>query len=182
MKPRLQEYFETSVSPELKKEFNYDNSMRIPRLKKILVSVCLKEATSDMKILDKAMEEVGLITGQKPKLTRAKKSIAGFKLREGMPLGCVSTMRGKRMYEFYDRLVNIALPRVRDFRGMPRTGFDKRGNYSMGLKEQTIFPELEFDQLEKPRGMNITFVTSAQTDAEARKLLELMGFPFRKDS
>ena len=162
------------------KEFNYSNSMQVPKLKKIVVSVCLKEATSDMKLLERAMDEVGFITGQKPKMTRAKKSIAAFKLREGMPLGCVATLRGARMYEFLDRFTNVALPRVRDFRGLSNKGFDGEGNYTTGVKEQIIFPEINIDKLDKPRGMNISFVTSARTDKEGYQLLEKMGIPFRK--
>jgi large subunit ribosomal protein L5 len=154
--------------------------MQVPRLKKIVVSSCLKEATSDIKVLEKAMEELAAITGQKPKVTRAKKAIAAFKLREGMPLGAVATLRGSRMYEFLDRLTNIALPRVRDFRGLSPNGFDGAGNYSMGLKEQIIFPEIVFDKVDKARGMNVIFVTSAKDDKTGYLLLEKLGVPFRK--
>lgn len=178
--PRLYEHYTKTVVPELTKDFSYTNRMQVPKIEKILVSMCLKEAMSDMKTMEKAMGEVALITGQKPKLTRAKKSIAGFKLREGQPLGCVSTLRGTRMYEFFDRLTNVSLPRVRDFRGVPRKGFDGRGNFSMGLKEQIVFAEINYDKVEKMRGMNITFVTTAQTNAEGEALLEKMGFPFTK--
>jgi large subunit ribosomal protein L5 len=180
VKPRLLEHFNTKVAPELMSEFKYGNKMEVPRLKKIVVSMCLKEATSDMKVMEKAMDEIASITGQRPKMTRAKKSIAAFKLREGMPLGAVVTLRSQRMYEFLDRFTNVALPRVRDFRGLPNTGFDGKGNYSLGLKEQIIFPEINFDKVEKARGMNVIFVTSAKTDKEGHVLLEKMGMPFRK--
>lgn len=181
MKPRLLEHFEKKVAPELMKEFVYKSSMQIPRLEKVCVSMCLKEATSDIKVMEKAMDELAVITGQKPKLTRAKKAIANFKLRQGMPLGCVTTLRGARMYEFVDRLTNVALPRVRDFRGLPSKGFDGHGSYSMGLKEQIIFPEINYDKIDKFRGMNITIVTTATTDKEGYRLLEKMGFPFRSN-
>lgn len=180
MKPRLLEHFSKKVVPELMAEYKYSNPMQVPKLEKIVVSMCLKEATSDSKIIDKAMEEVSLITGQKPKMTRAKKAIAAFKLRAGVPLGCVSTIRGARMYEFLDRLTNVALPRVRDFRGLSEKGFDGRGNYCLGLKEQIIFPEINYDKIDKARGMNIVFVTTAKSDKEGFTLLEKMGVPFRK--
>ncbi len=180
MKPRLIEHYNKKVVPELMKEYNYKNSMQVPKLKKIVVSMCVKEATSDAKVMDRAMEEIALITGQKPKLTRSKKAIAAFKLRAGMPLGAVATLRGARMYEFLDRFTNIALPRVRDFRGLSPTGFDGSGNYSAGMKEQIMFPEINFDKVEKTRGMNIIFVTSATNDKEGFTLLEKMGIPFRK--
>jgi len=162
------------------KEFKYSNPMQCPKLSKIVVSMCLKEATSDMKAMDRAFDEISSITGQKPKLTRAKKSIAAFKLREGMPLGAVTTLRGARMYEFLDRFTNIALPRVRDFRGMSEKGFDGRGNYSAGIKEQIIFPEINYDKVDKIRGMNVIFVTTAKNDTEGYQLLEKLGIPFRK--
>jgi large subunit ribosomal protein L5 len=180
VKPRLQEHFDRKVVPELMKDFNYANPMQVPRLKKIVVSMCLKEATSDIKVMEKAMDELSTITGQKPKMTRAKKSIAAFKVREGMPLGCVSTLRGARMYEFLDRFTNVALPRVRDFRGLSAKGFDGAGNYSMGVREQIIFPEINYDKVDKMRGMNVIFATSAKTDKEGYELLEKMGIPFRK--
>jgi len=180
MKPRLVEHYNKKVVPELMKEYNYKNSMQVPKLKKIVVSMCVKEATSDAKVMDRAMEEIALITGQKPKLTRSKKAIAAFKLRAGMPLGAVATLRGARMYEFLDRFTNIALPRVRDFRGLSPTGFDGSGNYSAGMKEQIMFPEINFDKVEKARGMNIIFVTTATNDKEGFTLLEKMGIPFRK--
>lgn len=178
--PRLLEHYRKTVVPELQKEFSYKNPMQVPKLKKIVVSMCLKEATSDSKVMDKAIDELSTITGQKPKMTRAKKAIAAFKLRQGVPLGAYSTLRGAHMYEFLDRFANIALPRVRDFRGLARAGFDGQGNYSCGLKEQIIFPEIVFEKVDKPRGMNVTFVTSAENDAEGLTLLEKMGIPFRK--
>jgi large subunit ribosomal protein L5 len=180
MKPRLLEHYQKKVVPELMKEFNYENPMQCPRLSKIVLSSCLKEATSDMKIMDKAMEELAMITGQKPKLTRAKKAIAAFKLRAGVPLGAVVTLRGARMYEFFDRFANVALPRVRDFRGLAPNAFDGAGNYSAGLKEHIIFPEINVDRIEKARGMNVIFVTTAKSDKEGYQLLEKMGLPFRK--
>ena len=180
IKPRLFEHYNKKVVPELMGEFKYTNPTQCPRLEKIVVSMCLKEATSDMKIMEKAMDELSMITGQKPKMTRAKKSIAAFKLRQGMPLGAVTTLRGARMYEFLDRFANVALPRVRDFRGLSPKGFDGNGNYSAGIKEQIIFPELNVDRTEKVRGMNVVFCTSAKTDKEGYELLEKMGIPFRK--
>ena len=180
VKPRMLEHFNKKVVPELMAEFKYKNPMQVPKIQKIVLSTCLKEATSDIKIMEKAMEELGLITGQKPKMTRAKKAIAAFKLRQGMPLGAVVTLRGARMYEFLDRFNNIALPRVRDFRGLSPTGFDGAGNYSAGIKEQIIFPEIVVEKVEKTRGMNVIFVTTAKTDKEGYQLLEKMGLPFRK--
>ena len=180
MVPRLFEHFNKKVVPELMQEFKYKNSMQVPRLKKIVISMCLKEATSDMKVMDRAFEELSTITGQKPKLTRSKKSIAAFKLREGMPLGAVATLRNQRMYEFLDRFTNVALPRVRDFRGLPTTGFDGAGNYSMGVKEQIIFPDINYEKVDKIRGMNVIFVTTAKSDKEGFQLLEKLGIPFRK--
>ncbi len=181
MVPRLQEHFHKKVVPELMSKFKYKNGMQVPRLKKIVVSMCLKEATTDMKVMERAIDEVATITGQRPLMTRAKKSIAAFKLREGMPLGAVTTLRGARMYEFMDRFCNVALPRVRDFRGLSGKGFDGKGNYTTGLKEQIIFPEINIDKLDKTRGMNVTFVTSALTNEEGYDLLEKMGIPFRKN-
>lgn len=180
MVPRLQEHFNKKVVPELQSKFKYSNAMQVPRLKKIVVSMCLKEATTDMKVMERAIDEIASITGQRPLMTRAKKSIAAFKLREGMPLGAVTTLRGARMYEFMDRFCNVALPRVRDFRGLSGKGFDGKGNYTTGVKEQIIFPEINIDKLDKTRGMNITFVTSANTNEEGYELLEKMGIPFRK--
>lgn len=180
--PRLLEHYRKAVVPELMKQFEYTNPMRVPKLKKIVVSMCLKEATTDNKILEKAMGELATITGQKPKMTRAKKAIAAFKLRQGVPLGAYSTLRGAHMYEFLDRFANVALPRVRDFRGLAANGFDGQGNYTCGLKEQIIFPEIQYDKVEKARGMNVTFVTSAENDKEGYTLLEKMGIPFRKNT
>jgi large subunit ribosomal protein L5 len=180
IKARLWENFNKKIVPELMTENKYANKMQVPRLKKIVVSMCIKEATTDMKAMDKAMDSLSMITGQKPKMTRTKKSIAAFKIREGMPLGCLSTMRGPRMYEFLDRFTNIALPRVRDFRGLSPKGFDGAGNYSMGIKEHIIFPEINFDKVDKALGMNVIFVTTAKTDKEGYQLLEKLGIPFRK--
>lgn len=180
MKARMYEHFQKKVIPELMQEFKYRNPMQVPKIQKVVLSMCIKEATSDVKVMERAMEELSLITGQRPKMTRAKKAIAAFKLREGVPLGAVTTLRGDRMYEFIDRFTNIALPRVRDFRGLSPTGFDGRGNYSVGLKEQIIFPEINFEKVEKARGMNVIFVTTAKTDKEGYQLLEKMGIPFRK--
>ena len=180
LKARLLEHFTKKVTPELMAEYKYSNPMQVPKLTKIVVSMCLKEATSDIKVMERAMEELALITGQRPKMTRAKKAIAAFKLREGVPLGCVSTLRGARMYEFLDRFNNVCLPRVRDFRGLNLSGWDGAGNYSMGVKEQIIFPEINYEKIEKPRGMNVIFVTTARTDNEGFSLLEKMGLPFRK--
>lgn len=180
MKARLAEHFSKKIVPELMKDLSLENPMEVPKLTKIVVSMCLKEATSDMKVMDKAFEELAAITGQKPKLTRSKKSIAAFKLREGMPLGAVVTLRGARMYEFLDRLTNIALPRVRDFRGLNPKAFDGAGNYSMGIKEQIIFPEINYDKLDKTRGMNVILVTTAKKDEHGYQLLEKLGVPFRK--
>lgn len=181
VKPRLVDVYEKKVVTELMQEHSITNRMRVPRLVKIVVGMCLKEATTDNKVLEKAIEEVSLITGQRPKLTRAKKAIANFKLRKGVPLGCVATLRGARMYEFLDRFTNVTLPRVRDFRGLSPKGFDGQGNYSMGVKEQIIFPEINFDKVDNMRGMNVTFVTTAQTDKEGYSLLEKLGMPFRKN-
>lgn len=180
VKPRLLEHYQKKIVPELMKDLDYQNPMQVPKLEKVMVSMCLKEATTDMKVLDKAIEEVAAITGQRPKMTRAKKAIAAFKIRKGMPLGCVATLRGARMYEFLDRFTNIALPRVRDFRGLNPKGFDGRGNYSTGIKEQVIFPEINVEKLDKTRGMNVTVVTTAKDDKEGYTLLEKLGFPFRK--
>lgn len=180
MKPRILEHFEKKIGPELQGELKLKNKMQVPRLKKIVVSMCIKEAASDLKALERAMSDVATITGQKPKITRAKKAISNFKLREGVPLGCVSTLRGYRMYEFFDRLTNVALPRVRDFRGLSNKGFDGRGNYSIGLKDQIIFPEINYEKVDKMRGMNITFVTTAGDDKVAYTLLDRLGIPFRK--
>lgn len=176
---RLLEKYENEVVPKLKERFEYRSLMQVPRLSKIVLNMGLGEAIQNVKILDSAAEELAAISGQKPVITRAKQSIATFKLRKGMPIGCMVTLRGQRMYEFLDKLVNVALPRVRDFRGVSPRGFDGRGNYTVGVKEQIIFPEIDYDKIDKIKGMNITIVTTAQKDEEARELLALMGMPFR---
>jgi large subunit ribosomal protein L5 len=178
--PRLRKHYEDKVVPELKKAFSYVNQMQVPRLKKIVVNMGVGEATQNPKLLESALAELTQIAGQKPAVRKSKKSIANFKLREGQAVGCAVTLRGNRMYEFYDRLVNVALPRVRDFRGVQPRSFDGRGNYTMGITEQIIFPEIDYDRVEKIRGMDITIVTSAQTDEEGRELLRLMNMPFRQ--
>jgi len=176
---RLFEKYQSEVIPKLKDRFNYRSPMQIPKVSKIVLNMGLGEAIQNIKILDSATEELATISGQKPVITRAKQSIATFKLRKGMPIGCMVTLRGRRMYEFLDKLVNVALPRVRDFRGVSPRGFDGRGNFTLGVKEQIIFPEIEYDKIDKIKGMNITIVTTAQGDDEARELLTLMGMPFR---
>lgn len=176
---RLKDYYLEKVVPALTKEFNYKNPMQVPKMEKIVINMGLGEAISNVKIIDSAVQELAAITGQKPVINKAKKSIATFKLRQGMPIGCSVTLRKGTMYEFFDRLVNAALPRVRDFRGISPNAFDGRGNFSIGLQEQTIFPEIEYDKVEKVKGMNITIVTTAKTDNEARLLLKLMGVPFK---
>ena len=177
---RLQEKYNTSVKTELVNKFGYKSSMKIPKIEKIVINMGCGDAVANSKVLDDAVEELTIITGQKPVVTKAKKSIANFKLREGMPIGCKVTLRGERMYEFLDKLVSIALPRVRDFHGVNGNAFDGRGNYTLGVKEQLIFPEINFDQVKKVRGMDIVIVTTANTDEEGRTLLTLMGMPFRK--
>lgn len=177
--PRLLERYRKEIAPALIKEFNYKNSMQVPHLDKIVVNIGIGEALSNAKALDAAVKDLTTITGQKPLIRKAKKSIATFKLREGVAIGVKVTLRGNRMYWFIDRLMNAALPRVRDFRGVPRDAFDGRGNYTLGLREQLIFPEIEYDAIDKLRGMEITIVTSAKNDQEARRLLQLMGMPFR---
>jgi large subunit ribosomal protein L5 len=176
---RLKEYYKKEVVPALVREFHYKNPLEVPRMVKIVVNMGLGEAIQNVKILDSAVEELTRITGQKPIITKARKSIATFKLRQGMSIGCCVTLRSERMYEFFDRLVSVAIPRVRDFRGVSPKSFDGRGNFSLGLKEQIIFPEIEYDKVDKIRGMNIAIVTTAKTDDEARQLLKLMGMPFR---
>jgi large subunit ribosomal protein L5 len=178
--PRLREHYDQSVRPELMKRFGYANPMQAPRLTKIVVNMGVGDALQNVKLLDTAAGEMTTITGQKAAIRRAKKSIANFKLREGQPIGCMVTLRGARMYEFYDRLVNVALPRIRDFRGVPTRSFDGRGNYTLGLTEQIIFPEINYDRVEKIRGMDVTLVTSARTDEEGQELLRLMNMPFRQ--
>src|SRR3989338_1450361 len=178
--PRLYEKYKKEVATQLKEEFGYSNLLATPKLDRIVVSMGVKEGASDIKILDQAAVELAAITGQKPKVCRAKKSISAFKLREGSPIGLKVTLRRARMYEFLDRLVNVAMPRIRDFRGIPVKSFDGQGNYSFGIEEQIIFPEVEYDKILKTQGMNITFVTTAKTEQEAKRLLELLGVPFRK--
>ena len=177
---RLQEKYNNLVKPELINQFNYSSSMEIPRLEKIVVNMGAGDAVSNSKVLDDAVAELQAITGQKPVITKAKKSIASFKLREGMPIGCKVTLRGERMYEFLDKLISISLPRVRAFHGINENAFDGRGNYTLGVKEQLIFPEINFDNIKKLRGMDIVIVTTANTDEEGRALLSLLGMPFRK--
>ena len=176
---RLRERYQKEIVPALAKEYNYKNVMAIPKLEKIVINIGMGEAIQNSKLLDAAVDELGLISGQRPVITRAKKSIASFKLRKGMTIGCMVTLRGKRMYEFLDRMVSIALPRVRDFRGLPTKSFDGRGNYTIGLRDQLIFPEIDYAKVSKIKGMNITLATSAKTDDEARTLLRLLGIPFR---
>ena len=176
---RLRERYEKEVVPGLRKEFGYANVMAIPKITKVVVNMGLGEATQNAKIVDTGADEIGRITGQKPVVTRAKKSIAQFKVRKGMPIGTMVTLRGERMWEFLDRLISVALPRVRDFRGVSPRGFDGRGNYTLGLKDQLLFPEIDYMKVDKARGMNISVVTTARTDEESRKLLQLLGVPFR---
>jgi len=178
---RLKKLYTEVVSPELVKRFNYKNANQAPRVQKVVINMGLGAAVQNIKVIDTAVEELALISGQKPVVTRAKKSIANFKIRAGMPIGCVVTLRKNRMYEFLDRLFNIALPRVRDFRGLSPKGFDGRGGYSLGIREQIIFPEISYDKVERIQGMNITIVTNARTDEEARELLKLLGMPFREN-
>lgn len=176
---RLKERYDKEVAPALKKEFGYTNVMAIPKIEKIVVNMGLGEATQNAKIVDTGADEVARITGQKPVATRAKKSIAQFKVRQGMPIGAMVTLRGERMWDFLDRLISVALPRVRDFRGVSAKGFDGRGNYTLGLKDQLLFPEIDYMKVDKARGMNISVVTTATSDEESRKLLQLLGMPFR---
>ena len=176
---RLQEHYKEKVVPELTSKFGYKSPMEVPRIEKITVNIGVGKATQDRKILDNAVGDLTKITGQKPVITKAKKSIANFKVRVGYPIGCVVTLRGQRMYEFLDRLVSIAMPRIRDFRGVSNRSFDGRGNYSLGVKEQIIFPEIDYDKIDALRGMNITIATTAKTDAEARALLAAFKFPFK---
>ena len=180
MTPRLRARYGEEIRPTLVSEFGYRNAMQAPRLEKIVVNVGVGEASQNAKALDAAVADVAAVTGQKPIVKRAKKSIAQFRLRAGMPVGVMATLRGDRMYEFLDRLVNAALPRLRDFRGLPTRSFDGRGNYSMGLREQLVFPEIDYDKIDKVRGLEITMVTTARTDQEARRLLELLGVPFAR--
>jgi len=177
---RLRTKYDESVFAALKEKFNYSNAMEVPKLEKITINMGLGEAKDNSKILESAVKELSLISGQRPVVTKARKSIANFKVRQGMPVGAKVTLRGDRMYEFVDRLINLALPRVRDFRGVNPNAFDGRGDYALGLKEQLIFPEIEYDKVDKVRGMDVIFVTTAETDEEARELLRAFGMPFAK--
>ena len=177
---RLKETYTKEIAPAMAKKFGYKNVMQIPKLDKIVINMGVGEAKENSKVLESAVKDLETITGQKVILTKAKKSVANFKIREGMPIGCKVTLRGEKMYEFADRLINLSLPRVRDFRGVNPNAFDGRGNYSLGIKEQLIFPEIEYDKIDKVRGMDIIFVTTANTDEEARELLTLFGMPFSK--
>ena len=176
---RLKEKYQKGVAPALTEKFGYKNVMQLPKVEKVIINMGVGEAVGNPKALDAAVTDLTAISGQKPQLTRAKKSLAAWKLREGMPIGCKVTLRGTRMYQFLDKFMNVALPRVRDFRGVSEKAFDGRGNYAVGLREQLIFPEIDYDKIDKIRGMNIVIVTSAHTDEEAKELLRLMGMPFR---
>lgn len=179
MTARLKEKYTKEVVPAMMKEFNYSSIMQVPRIEKIVLNMGLGEAVKDIKVMDAANRDLTMIAGQKPVVTKAKKSIATFKLRAGMPIGCMVTLRGPKMYEFFDRFVNFSVPRIRDFKGMPDRSFDGRGNYTIGIKEQIIFPEIEYDKIDKLRGLNITINTTAKSDEEAKALLKNMGLPFR---
>jgi large subunit ribosomal protein L5 len=178
--PRLLEFYRSECVPKMMQEFRYKSPMQVPRLKKVVVNVGMGEAIQNIKLLESAAAELAGVTGQKAVVTRAKKSIAAFKLREGMPIGCMVTLRRHRMYDFFDKLVNVVLPRVRDFRGVSERAFDGRGNYTLGIREQIIFPEIDYDKIDKVKGMNITIVTTAPSDEEGKYLLHLLGLPFRK--
>jgi large subunit ribosomal protein L5 len=180
MAARLREFYTNTVIPALTKEFGYTNIMAVPKLVKVSVNIGLGEATQNAKLMDKAVAELGAITGQKPIITKAKKSIAAFKLRENMPIGCMVTLRGNQMFEFFDRLVNVSIPRIRDFRGVSPKAFDGRGNYTLGIKDQLIFPEIDYSKVDKTIGMNISITTTARSDAEGMALLKNMGMPFRQ--
>lgn len=177
---RLREFYDTEVVESMMKKFSYKNKLAVPKIEKVVVNVGLGEAKENAKVIENACGDIGIITGQKPIVTKAKKSVAAFKLREGMPIGCKVTLRADKMYSFVDRLINVALPRVRDFRGVSAEAFDGRGNYTLGVKEQLMFPEIQYEKVDKVRGMDIIFVTTAKTDEEARELLALFGMPFRK--
>jgi large subunit ribosomal protein L5 len=179
MMAKLKEVYQERAVPALMKRFGYKNRMEVPKLEKIIINMGLGEAIQNIKILDSAVQELSQITGQKPVITKAKKSIAQFKLRTGMPIGCMVTLRQERMYEFFNRLVNVALPRVRDFKGLSGKSFDGRGNYALGIREQLIFPEIHYDKIDKVKGMNIVIATTAKTDEEGKELLKLLGMPFR---
>jgi len=179
MSARLKEIYTKEIVPRLKQERGYSSVMAVPKLQKVVINMGVGEATQNVKVIDAAIDELGQITGQRPAVRRARKSVASFKLREGMPIGVSVTLRGDRMYEFVDRLFNVALPRVRDFRGVPTSSFDGRGNYTLGLKDQIVFPEVDYAKVEKLRGMNVTFVTTARNDEESKALLSHLGMPFR---
>jgi large subunit ribosomal protein L5 len=179
-KPRLWEYYQKECVPRMMQEFRYKSPMQVPRLAKIVINIGLGEAIQNIKLLESATQELATITGQKPVVTRARRSIAAFKLREGMPIGCMVTLRRDRMYDFFDKLVNVVLARVRDFRGVSDKSFDGRGNYTMGVREQIIFPEIDYDKIDKVKGMNISIITTAPTDEEGKYLLTLLGLPFRR--
>lgn len=181
MSPRLRDRYQSEILPALQEEFNYGNVMEVPRLSKVVVNIGMGEALTDANSLDRAADDIATITGQKPIITRAKKSIANFRVREGNPIGLATTLRGNRMYEFLDRLIAAALPQIRDFQGLSTNAFDGRGNYSLGVREQLIFPEIQYDRIDKVRGLQVTIVTTARTDAEGRRLLELFGMPFRRN-
>ena len=181
MKPRLQVYYEETVRPRLSEQFGWNNEMRVPRLEKVVLNVGLGEAPKNSKLLDSVVEELGIITGQRPVVTKARKAISNFGLRAGMPIGAAVTLRGARMYEFVDRLVNVAIPRIRDFRGVPTRSFDGRGNYTLGVKEQLIFPEIDYDKVTKIHGMDIVFVSTTNKDDEALALLRELGMPFKNE-
>jgi large subunit ribosomal protein L5 len=180
MAPRLKERYEAEIAPALREEFSYSNAMQVPRVEKVVLNIGLGEATQNAKALDGAASDMATITGQKPVITRARKSIANFKVREGNPIGMMTTLRGAQMWEFLDRLLNAALPRIRDFRGVSLKAFDGRGNYSLGVREQLIFPEIEYDKVDRVRGMQINIITTANNDEEGKRLLELLGMPFSK--
>ncbi len=177
---RLQEVYKNEIIPSMMKKFDYKNELQVPKFDKVVINMGVGEAKENAKVLDSAVKDLEIISGQKPVTIKAKKSVANFKLREGMPIGCKVTLRGERMYDFLDRLINLALPRVRDFRGVNPDSFDGRGNYALGIKEQLIFPEIDYDQIDKVRGMDVIIVTTANSDEEARELLTLFGMPFRK--
>lgn len=179
-KPRMQDTYLTKVVPQLREEFKYDNAMQVPRVTKVVLNMGLGEAIQNPKMIESAQRELASISGQRPVVTRARKSIANFKLREGMPIGCMVTLRRRSMWEFLDRLINMALPRVKDFQGVSPRGFDRRGNYTLGVKEQIIFHEIDYDKIDKVKGLNITVVTTAKNDEEARSLLKGLGMPFRR--
>ncbi len=180
MAPRLKEKYQKEVMPALQKEFDYGNPMQVPSVYKVVVNIGMGEAIQNAKAMDAAVSDLASITGQRPVITRAKRSVAAFKLREGMQIGCMVTLRGDRMYYFLDKLINVALPRLRDFQGVSPEAFDGRGNYTLGLREQLVFPEIDYDKVDKVRGMEVSIVTTARTDEEGRRLLKLMGMPFKK--